>query len=356
MRKAVASALMLVAGLAAYWFYRPNILLFAAAGLENPEPLATSGTIPSLFKNHFADAMWCGAAFLAAEVLKDRGFPRTYSGLLVALPFLGEALQAAGIVPGTFDWADLLVYVIILMLYLNMEVLVMLNKTIKHFVGLLVIAVFAGALYGSASGPQRVYQTQTFTCEPRRDDVFTKPSLARTLQSSKTLSVVLRVPAPVEKVTAEKQQSNHILYNTIDKELAKAGFIVRDRALFGKVLEQQNLDYSRIGQLTETDLILELVSYRLDTPHKGCKYKDEDGIEKVPPVAITFQGPSIEFKVVNVKENDFVASFTFFDTPCTEGCSHRFSTTSPSTWTNSPKYDAQTVYKDFSSRLIQKLK
>jgi len=64
----------------------------------------------------------------------------------------------------------------------------------------------------------------------------------------------------------------------------------------------------------------------------------------------------VEFKLVSVKENDLVGSYTFNYTPCTEGCPHRFSTSSRARRTWKVKDD---VPKDFfvnsSKRLIEEL-
>lgn len=358
MSKIFYAVALLLAGLVAYWLLRPNIWVFDALGLVNADADLAATGLHQVFSNYFADAAWCGATVLIAAYLLDRGSPRVYPQLLLVLPFVSEALQGLGAIPGTFDWLDVLVYAVIVACYFTWEATHM-NRLKTHFVGAAAVAVLLGALIGSASTPQYVYQTGTFFCAPKNDEVFSKPSLAKILQTSNTkkLAVVLRVPVSGEKVTEEQRRSTDMLYNTIDKELAKAGFIVRDRALFGKVLDQQNLDYSKIGQLTETDLILELVSYRADHRYTANRYRDENGVEKEPPAAIEFRGPSIEFKVVSVKENDFIASYTFYNTPCAaKGCVHRFSATSPSSWTATPGFDAETVYRDFAARLIAKLK
>jgi hypothetical protein len=160
-------------------------------------------------------------------------------------------------------------------------------------------------------------------------------------------------------VTEQERQASNSLYNTIDKELAKAGYTVRDRALFARVLEQSNLDYAKIGQLTQTDLILEIVGYRPEK-YSASRYKDASGAEKTAPKPIGFTGSSIEIKVVSVKENDLVASFTYHYTPCTKGCSHRFSATVANSWTSSADNPSSSdirdaLFTDFALRLVRQL-
>jgi len=351
---------MLFAGLLVYWLYRPGIYLFDALGIANAAPLVASSTFDALIKNHFADAMWCWAAFTFASFLRDNHYPRWYSRALLALPFLSELSQAAGLVPGTFDWLDLLLYAVLLELFLIWERKNMDTRK-KHVIGISVVALMAAGVIGSG-GPTIEWEYGTFFGSTKADESFEKPSFSNVLHAATNPAVVLRVPAPpkevTEKVQVERERQNNILYNTIDKELAKAGFVVRDRALFGKVLDQQSLDYKKIGQLTETDIIIELIDYNPQKHFKVEHYRDDKGYDKEPPVALYFVGPAIEFKIISVKENDLVASYTFYFTPnCKNGCKDKFTRTSANTWQIvSPRPEPDEVFNEFAARLITKLK
>ena len=351
---------MLLAGLLVYWLYRPGIYLFDFLGIGNAAPLLASGAFDMLLRNHFADAAWCAAAFAFASFLRDNHYPRLYFHALLALPFLSELSQAARLVPGTFDWLDLLLYAVLLGSFLIWERKNM-NTGKKHIVGISLVALMAAGVIGSG-GPTIEWEYGTFFGSTKADESFEKPSLAVALHAATNPAVVLRVPAPATAVTQEKQAEtqrlNSVLYNTIDKELAKAGFVVRDRALFGKVLDQQNLDYKRIGQLTETDIIIELIDYNARKHFKVERYRDDKGYDKEPPVPLYFVGPAIEFKIISVKENDLVASYTFYFTPnCKNGCKDRFARTSANTWEIiSPRPDPDEVFNEFAARLIKKLK
>ena len=354
MLKILSAIVLLISGLVAYWFFRPEIYLFSLIQIKNPDPVIVANNIFLLFlKNHFADTLWCIAAFQIATVLQSGKCPRIYSNSLLMLPFLSEILQAAGLIQGTFDWVDLCIYSTVFVLFFYKEVFRM-HKITKHFAGILAISIFTAALVGS--GPPRrtyVYETGTFTLEQKKDEIFTKPSLARILRTSKNPAIVLRVPNPGKDVTEQQQQVKTSLYTTIEKEFAKAGYIVRDRALFAKVLDQENLDYLKIGQLTKTDLILELVSYN-KVQYKTKIYKDEAGIEKTAAKDIIFTGRSIEFKVTSVEENDLVGSYVFNYTPCTTGCTHRFSLSRASTL-KAPENIPKSVFKSWASRLLKEL-
>lgn len=111
LRRLLTSTLLLLSGLVAYWFLQPGIRLFDLLGIQNPDPFdAAGGRWALLLRHHFADAAWCVAAYLVADLLLDERFPRFYPAFLIALPPASEFLQGAGILPGAFDWIDLSIY------------------------------------------------------------------------------------------------------------------------------------------------------------------------------------------------------------------------------------------------------
>ena len=358
MNKVTGAILFLALGLAVYWEVRSDIVLFDLLGIENHDPRVLTGPIHIFFKNHLADVFWCAAAYSIAGALRERKSPFPYSQFLLVLPLASEAGQAFGLVPGTFDWIDVAIYAVLLGVFLFVRRLQM-KRLYEHLIGGFAVGVFALALVASSSPPPRpppVYQSGTFTLSPRPDEIFAKPALAKILAVDKALAVVLRVPVSGEKVTADQQQVNGLLYNTIEKELAKSGYQVRDRALFSKVIDQGQLDYTKIGQLTDTDLIIELVRYQSE-PYSATEYKDSSGVTKPAKPAIKFAGTAIEFKVVSVRENDFVGSYVFRTVPCTDGCTHKFSSTESSTWVFPAGTTAdEAVFRDFATRLVRQLK
>ena len=83
----------------------------------------------------------------------------------------------------------------------------------------------------------------------------------------------------------------------------------------------QNLstDYSKIKELTDTDLILELVASD-DEKYYTNTYVNNRGKQKMTDGSMTITGQKVEFKLIKVKENDLMGSYTFHFTPCTNGC------------------------------------
>ncbi|GAB3644292.1 hypothetical protein GCM10027423_49290 [Spirosoma arcticum] len=120
----------------------------------------------------------------------------------------------------------------------------------------------------------------------------------------------------------ESQYDETSLYNSIEKQLFKEGFSVRDRGLFNEVLDGSgSVDYSKISVLTNTDLILELV--RLDNPvgyTTNVCYTDSDNQQRLISEYRDMRGASVEFKLVHVKTNEIVGSYKIHYTPCLEGC------------------------------------
>lgn len=195
----------------------------------------------------------------------------------------------------------------------------------NHLLGLSILTVSIVSILGSATTKNALsYTTGTIKLTSKKDDIFTKPSLIQYLKSTNNPTIVLRVPNQVDNVLEENRYSKSQIYNTIEKEFAKADFIVRDRALYQKVLDQNvTSDYSKIKELTNTDLIIEFVGFD-NVKYYTNKYTDQKGREKTTDANLTLTGSKIEFKLIRVKDNDLVGSYTFHYTPCTSGCTYKF--------------------------------
>jgi hypothetical protein len=202
-------------------------------------------------------------------------------------------------------------------------------KMRKYFIYLLPV-FFLSACYT----PNRVVK---FT--PKQRDVFTNGHLKTFLSSNSHPNIVLRVPNTYEQVTTKSsdgqvslvnEKSRDIYYNAIEKELLKAGFSVRDRGLFNEVLNKmqrdtkQNIDYSQINELTNTDLILEVIkidpSVKYVTNKISSKDKRGNWTDKTSQTEYKRYGASAEFKIIMVKNNEMAGTYTFNYAPCTDGC------------------------------------
>jgi len=213
-------------------------------------------------------------------------------------------------------------------------------KPIKPILpALIVVTIFL--LMAIASTPSRipanVKYDAVFRYAPEKDEVVKNASKLQFIKSASNPTIVLRVPHASREVLEEDKNvktdknydgTNNLndinVYNVIEKELLKGGFTVRDRALFDKVLGDKSVnDYSKIKELTETDLILELssiqyVKYPMNYFSYCGKGKRNSTVEKTIACSNYFNlyGLKLEFRLIKVKENDFIGSFTYNYTPC----------------------------------------
>ena len=149
------------------------------------------------------------------------------------------------------------------------------------------------------------------------DDIVTTESLKEFIKKNPNPIVVVRAPNASNSMTELDQ--NDQLYNVIEKELLKGGFNIKDRSLFNKVIESKtNLSYQELYELTKTDLILELVNID-DNVHYNTNVIYTSEQEKVvsDEYNITRLGANIEFKIIYLKENKLIGSYSFNYSPCT---------------------------------------
>lgn len=150
------------------------------------------------------------------------------------------------------------------------------------------------------------------------DDLIGLDKIKAFLKQNPNPSIVLRVPQTTANAT-QSDQMNH-LYTAIEKELVRSEFNLRDRGLFNQVLNsQKDLDYSKITELTGTDLILELVKVDNEIPfNTNIAYTKKDIAVILKNINYARIGASVEFKLILVKNNQHGGSYTFTYTPCTE--------------------------------------
>ena len=106
-------------------------------------------------------------------------------------------------------------------------------------------------------------ETKVIKFPKRPDDIYANSNLSEFFKLNKSPNIVLRVPNSADKATSNTNlnQDNNVLYNAIEKELLKHGYSVRDRGLFNEIINKSGTtDYSKIKDLTNTDLILEVIN------------------------------------------------------------------------------------------------
>jgi hypothetical protein len=150
------------------------------------------------------------------------------------------------------------------------------------------------------------------------DELIAPERIRAFLKENPNPSIVLRVPQSTSGATQADPNSH--LYTAIEKELVLQGFNLKDRGLFNQVLNSQaGLDYSKINELTGTDLILELIKVDRKVPFNTNIAYTKKNVETVlQDINYLRYGALIEFKLILVKNNEHGGSYTFTITPCTE--------------------------------------
>ncbi|MFD1095595.1 hypothetical protein [Salegentibacter chungangensis] len=163
--------------------------------------------------------------------------------------------------------------------------------------------------------------TKTIKFTNKEPDVYTTNNLKEFLDRNKRPKVVLRVPDASINTTA--QENVDYLYNSIENQLLSSGFVVRDRQLFNQIIgnDNNNIDYEKIKEKSDTDLIIELTKLDPSIVYKTNTYYDKKDREKTETEG-TYEryGASVEFKVVSIANNEYAGMYKFNYTPCTDGC------------------------------------
>ncbi|WP_242132907.1 hypothetical protein [Aestuariivivens marinum] len=172
------------------------------------------------------------------------------------------------------------------------------------------------------------YSTKILKFSQKPDDIVKTETLKSFLTTSKNPKVVLRIPQTSFAVTetenkkAPKEDYDY-LYNAIENQLLASGFVVRDRQLFNQIIgnDDNNIDYQKLKEKSDTDLIIELTKLDPKVLYETNKYYDKNDNEKVDKYRKRREyGASVEFKIVLINSNEFAGVYRFNFTPCVDGC------------------------------------
>ena len=104
-----------------YFAFRPKIFAFKILnnlGICNNNPYYLNNEFLSLFvRNYLSDILWCAALIHLVLFLIEKNVPLVYCVILLNFPILTEILQLIKVLPGTFDWIDIIFYILILSIY-----------------------------------------------------------------------------------------------------------------------------------------------------------------------------------------------------------------------------------------------
>ena len=120
---AILAFIMLVLGSLIYIFFREEVIFTSwitnRVDIPNYGYLINGDTvIGHILLYSLADALWYGALLFMDLLLRsDTPYSRVITYLTMALPFIWECSQLLDILPGTFDWTDILIYLLTLIIF-----------------------------------------------------------------------------------------------------------------------------------------------------------------------------------------------------------------------------------------------
>lgn len=122
----IVAFVMLILGCLIYLFFRDAVIftswLSEHFGLEMPNygHIINGNTfLGGIFLYSLADALWYGSMLLFERPLRtDNWASRVMTIMIVFLPFILEFLQYTGVISGTFDWNDIIIYLLTLITFL----------------------------------------------------------------------------------------------------------------------------------------------------------------------------------------------------------------------------------------------
>tara|TARA_R110002124_G_scaffold286610_1_gene468027 strand:- start:765 stop:1475 length:711 start_codon:yes stop_codon:yes gene_type:complete len=191
------------------------------------------------------------------------------------------------------------------------------KKTLLIGIGIAILTISCGT-------PLSTIRTVKFS--DKKDEITTTPSLKEYLSTNPNPKIVLRTNSRLITDNVTEKEQNNYLFNAIESELLKSGFVVRDRQLFDKILtnSDNNKDYENLQQKSDTDLIIELTNLDRSIVYQTNKYYDNNGREKTSTMLATknYYGATIEFKVIMINTNEFAGIYKFNYVPCVTGCNY----------------------------------
>ena len=118
-RKMIASGfLLLLLGLVNYILFRPGMILTSFLPDRPILSFPDHPYIHSFFAGHCSDILWCMALYLTTVVLSEtKRIGRSGAFFMLTLPFVTEIAQFFRLIPGTFDWMDILSYLSVYLLF-----------------------------------------------------------------------------------------------------------------------------------------------------------------------------------------------------------------------------------------------
>jgi len=155
---------------------------------------------------------------------------------------------------------------------------------------------------------------QFIKLKPIENSFTSKKPISSIYQNKNEINVILRNSSydfNANRSDGNKYALNN-LFNIIEKEFIKHGLNVKDASLFKLDKEATDNDVDLMVDLSDVDWVEIKTNTFFDKNDKEHRSNDLNGIK--------FFGLKIDFRLVDVRNNEVVGFYTFGYTPCTEGC------------------------------------
>lgn len=159
-----------------------------------------------------------------------------------------------------------------------------------------------------------------------KTEVVLSPALTDLIREKGTnLKIALRVPTPPKDVTKEEQKSIDKQYDFFERELAKAGFTIRDRALLEKTIGEEKISsYAEIASRIDTDLIIEIEDLGpANLSNRDYFWSAEDTWNQAVLPAdqnpFPMVGGKLDCRIIMVKDASVAGMLTIYFLPCNGG-------------------------------------
>ena len=153
------------------------------------------------------------------------------------------------------------------------------------------------------------------------DEKYETPALQTYFSKNTKPVIMLRTPLGGESDILNNSGFTKSFYSNLEKSFLEKGFTVRDRGLFETILTQsQYTDYSKMTELTGTDIIIEIVGIEKTTYCTRDLTTTKGKKIRVGNCSFCgFDGYRIEIKVVMIKDNTLAGNYVFNYAPNVDG-------------------------------------
>lgn len=114
------AVLSLFLGLLNYILFEPSVAVGEIFHLRFNEIVIHQTLLRSFLTGHISDMAWATSLYLCVVVLSEEIRLQFIDRIaLLLLPFLTETLQGFHLIYGTFDWYDMISYIVVLSIFLS---------------------------------------------------------------------------------------------------------------------------------------------------------------------------------------------------------------------------------------------